>query len=431
MRLLALLLFCPWVTAAAGLAWQAPLEITRGAGERGPWQQNESRYDFVDDPTVAWSRRGELALAWVDQRRKDVLLQRYAADGKTPLGPAVDVSRSPATFSWLPRLAWAPDDPERLYVLWQEIVFSGGTHGGEIFLAVSGDGGRSFQRPLNLSNSRPGDGKGRLNRDTWHNGSFAIAVAPGGRIWASWTEYDGRLWLARSIDGGRSFSRPRLLAGGPPAAPVRAPAMAVGPNQALALAWTTGETPTADIMVAVSTDGGERFSEPRPAAVTPGHADAPKLAFDARGVLHLVHAESRGGPFKPSSIHHLRSSDGGRSFGPPSEISDPPAAGQAAAGFPAIGIDARGRVVVSWELLGEPHLTPRGLAMAVSEDGVQFAKPQAIPDSADPAGGINGSTQGLLMDKLAVRADGEIAVVNSALKIGSHSRIWLLRGTLR
>jgi hypothetical protein len=49
----------------------------------------------------------------------------------------------------------------------------------------------------------------------------------------------------------------------------------------------------------------------------------------------------------------------------------------------------------------------------------------------DPAGGFNGSTQGLLMRKLAVRADGEIAVVNSAVKIGSHSRVWLMSGTLR
>jgi hypothetical protein len=49
----------------------------------------------------------------------------------------------------------------------------------------------------------------------------------------------------------------------------------------------------------------------------------------------------------------------------------------------------------------------------------------------DPGGGINGSTQGLLMSKMALRADGEIAVVNSAVKIGSHSRVWLLRGALR
>ena len=85
-----------------------------------------------------------------------------------------------------------------------------------------------------------------------------------------------------------------------------------------------------------------------------------------------------------------------------------------------------------WELLrGSAAASPYGLAMAVSDDGRQFGAPQRIPASEDPAGGFNGSTQGLLMNKLAVRADGEIAVVNSAVKIGSHSRVWLLRGTLR
>ena len=75
--------------------------------------------------------------------------------------------------------------------------------------------------------------------------------------------------------------------------------------------------------------------------------------------------------------------------------------------------------------------SPYGLGMAVSENGMQFDAPRLIPGSADSAGGFNGSTRGLLMSKLAVRADGEIAVVNSAVKIGSHSRVWLLRGALR
>jgi hypothetical protein len=69
--------------------------------------------------------------------------------------------------------------------------------------------------------------------------------------------------------------------------------------------------------------------------------------------------------------------------------------------------------------------------MAVSDNGMQFSAPRLIPGSVDPAGGFNGSTQGLLMNKLSVRADGEFAVVNSAVKIGSHSRVWLLRGALR
>ena len=431
-RWVACLLLCPSLGWAAEIGWQPPLEVARGAGERGVWQQNESRYDFVDDPTVAWSPRGELAVAWVDQRRKAVLLQRYSADGKALLATPLDVSRQPKTFSWLPRLAWAPDDASRLHVLWQEIVFSGGSHGGEVLFAVSDDGGRSFAPPLNLSRSKAGDGKGRIDRDRWHNGSLDIAAAPGGQVFAAWTEYDGRLWIARSGDGGRSFSKPLLVAGGPPAPPARAPALAVGADDAVVLAWTTGEDRAADIWVALSSDGGRTFSAPRRAAATAGYSDAPKLAFDARGALHLVHAESRGGPLEPSSIRHLRSTDGGLSFGPPREISSPLPAGYTGAAFPALGIDAQGRVVVMWELMrGSTRASPHGLAIAVSEDGMQFGAPQLIPGSLDPAGGFNGSTQGLLMRKMAVRADGEIAVVNSAVKIGSHSRVWLLRGAQR
>lgn len=434
--LLACLMLAALGAWAAEIRWQAPLEVALGAGERGAWQQSESRYDFVDDPAVAWSSRGELAVAWVDQRRKAVLLQRYSADGHALLAEPVDVSRQPGTFSWLPRLAWAPDDAGRLHVLWQEIIFSGGSHGGEILFAFSIDGGRSFAQPLNLSRSREGDGKARITRDVWHNGSLDIAVAPGGLVLAAWTEYDGRLWLARSIDGGLHFSARLLMAGDPPARPARAPALAIGKGGAVALAWASGEDPAGDIRIALSSDRGASFGVPRTVAVTPGYSDAPKLAFDARGVLHLVHAESRHGPFGPSLVRHLRSDDGGRSFGPAREISRPLPPGYEGAAFPALGTDGRGRVTVIWELMrgsasGPAAPAPYGLGVTVSADGSRFSAPRLIPGSVDPAGGFNGSSQGLLMNKLAVRADGEIAVVNSAVKIGSHSRVWLLRGTLR
>lgn len=431
-RLLACLLLAAAGNGAADIAWQPPQEIARGAGERGPWQQSESRYHFVDDPVAAWSPRGQLAVAWVDQRRKAVLLQRYSADGKPLLPTPVDVSRQPKTFSWLPRLAWAPDDADRLHVLWQEIIFSGGSHGGEILFTFSETGGRSFAQAVNLSRSQEGDGKGRTSRDSWHNGSLDIAVAPGGLVFAAWTEYDGRLWFVRSSDGGRRFSRPLLVSGAPPGPPARAPALAVGSDGIVVLAWATGDDPAGDIGIAVSDDSGKSLGAPRTVAATPGYSDAPKLAFDARGVLHLVHAEGRGGPSTPATIRHLRSTDRARSFGPAREISNPLPSGYQSAAFPALGVDGRGRVVVIWELLRAPLPgSPYGLAIAVSADGVRFSAPELIPGSVDPAGGFNGSSQGLLMNKLAVRADGEIAVVNSALKMGSHSRVWLLRGALR
>src|SRR4029453_832764 len=94
---------------APALVWQAATEIARGRGERGPWQQNDSRYDFVDDPSVAIDDPGNVAVVWVDQAAKAVLFQRFGADGRKQLDRPVNVSRDPETFSWLPRIAIAPD----------------------------------------------------------------------------------------------------------------------------------------------------------------------------------------------------------------------------------------------------------------------------------------------------------------------------------
>jgi hypothetical protein len=151
----------PRAAQAAAIEWQTPIDIARGDGQRGPWRQNDSDFRFVDDPTVAWGPGGELAVAWVDQARKAVLLQRLPASGASPAAAPAEIFGDRAAFSWLPRLAWAPDDADRLHLLWQEIIFSGGSHGGEVMSATSRDGGRSVGSALNLSQSRAGDGKGR------------------------------------------------------------------------------------------------------------------------------------------------------------------------------------------------------------------------------------------------------------------------------
>ena len=144
--------------ALAALVWHGSTEIAAGPGVRGPWQQNESRYDFVDDPTVALDARGDLLIAWVDQGHKDVFFQRMDASGKRTTH-AVNVSRSPKVLSWLPRVA--TDGKGNVFILWQEIIFSGGSHGGDMLFSRSSDGGRTFSAPLNLSDSIAGDGKGR------------------------------------------------------------------------------------------------------------------------------------------------------------------------------------------------------------------------------------------------------------------------------
>jgi hypothetical protein len=413
---------------SAPLIWHGSTEIASGRGERGPWQQNESRYDYVDDPVVAIDDRGDIAVAWVEQARKEVFFQRISADGRKQFAQPVNVSRSPATFSWLPRIALAPQAPQQVFILWQEIIFSGGSHGGDILFARSDDGGASFAEPVNISSSVGGDGKGRINRDIWHNGSFDLVAGANGVLYATWTEYDGPLWFSRSTNGGKSFSRAQRI-GGDNARPARSPSLALGPNRTVYLAWTTGDDPAADIHVAKSADGGTSFSAPLIVAPGKTYSDAPKLAVDPDDVLHLVYAESEGGPFDRYRIRYTRSTDGARSFEAPRDISESMPKAPVGAAFPSLDIDAKGNLYVLWELYHAPRQYSHGLGLAVSHDGgTSFTPPAVVPDSSDPKGGSNGSHQGLLMKKLAVNGAGAVAIVNSSLKQNRHSRVWLIRG---
>jgi hypothetical protein len=407
------------------LAWEPVVEVARGRAERGPWRQNESRFDYVDDPTVAVDAQGGIAIAWVDQARKAVLFQRFAPDGKALFDEPVDVSRHPATFSWLPRIAIAPDG--QVVIAWQEIIFSGGSHGGEILVASSRDGGKSFSKATNLSNSKAGDGKGRIDSERWHNGSIDIVAAQDGAVYVAWTEYEGALWVSRQSPGSANFSRPMRIAGST-AAPARGPTLAAGPGGLLYVAWAVGEDDGGDIHLAVSADGGANFGPARRVAPSKAYSDAPKLAVDPAGTLHLVYAESAGGPFERFHIRHTRSSDAGRSFESSREISAPPPAGSVSAAFPSLGVDAQGRIYVTWELYADARQPPRGLGMSVSLDGgATFTPPGVVPGSIDVAGGFNGSGQGLLMRKLAVNGAGAVAVANSSFKPGAHSRVWFMR----
>lgn len=415
--------------AATRVVWSKPVEVASGAAYRGPWRMNESDFRYVDDPTVAISRDGVAAVAWADQARKDIFFQIYEPDATARFAEPVNISRSPRIFSWLPRMVIRSGDPVQVYILWQEIVFSGGSHGGEIFFARSADGGRTFSDPINLSNSPAGDGKGRLTRDLWHNGSLDLAMGAEGNLYAAWTEYEGTLWFSRSADGGQHFSAPQPVAGGSAAAPARGPSLAVDARGAVYLAWSVGEDPAAGIRFARSADRGRSFGKPEILFRGGGHADAPKIAVDRKGIVHLVYAESAAGSLQRYRIRYARSHDAGRTFETPQEISGGHAQQFESLSFPALSLDGAYNLYVVWELFPNRQRYPRGLGFTFSGDGGRrFAPPVVVPGSADPPSEFNGSTQGLLMRKLAVNETGAIAIVNSTFRVDATSRVWLLRG---
>ena len=410
------------------ITWHDPIEVASGEGHKGPWRQNDSDFRYVDDPSPAIGPDGEIGVVWVDQARHSVLFQVYEPDGAVRFETPVDVSRSPGIFSWLPRIAFAGDGSDDVYVLWQEIVFSGGSHGGEIFFARSGDGGATFDAPVNLTNSLAGEGKGRLTSSRWNNGSLDLALGTGGALYAAWTEYEGNLWFARSDDRGATFGEALRIATIDDGGPARGPALAVAPDGTIALAWTVGEDDSADIRVAASSDGGQTFGAPVIAADTAGHSDAPKLAFDDNGVLHLAFAESPDGMFGHYHIVYVRSTDDGRRFETPRDV--PARPDDTIAAFPSLALGANGTVMILWERYPHHGRRPMGLGYSLLRDGGEsFSEPAVVPGTADLDVGVNGSLQGLLMRKLAV--DGTVvAVVNSTFKEDEASQVWLITGDI-
>ena len=220
----------------------------------------------------------------------------------------------------------------------------------------------------------------------------------------AWTEYDGALWLARSRDGGRSFTPPQRIAGDDKR-PARGPSLALGGGKVW-LAWTVGEDPDADIRVSSSLDDGASFSPPVLVGAKVARADAPRLGFDRDGRLHLVYMEG-------AAIRHVRSESPELAFGTPRTLS---ARGEAAMA-PQLAIDAQGRVHVAWE-------SAQGLRY--SRDG---GAPVTVPHSEPAAGARQGSQQGMLGKKLAA-GDGMVALVNSSLARGRGSRVWVMQGRL-
>lgn len=416
------------VTAAAeepaSLGWQMPIEVACGQARVGPWRMNESDWRYVDDPTVAFAPDGALGVAWVDQAQKDVLFQRYGPDGKALLDNPTNVAKSPRVFSWLPRLVMADS---RILVLWQEIVFSGGTHGGEVFFARSTDGGHTFSAPVNLSNTTNGAGKGRLTKRYWHNGSLDLAAEHDGRLLAAWTEYQGPLRVARSEDGGTSWSEPVQVSGGADALPARGPSLALRDGRAH-LVWTVGEDPAADIRYATSLDSGRTWSRPRLIAASGAHADAPQVAVHSDRTVHLAWMEGHNGRLGDYRIRYGRVKPLANGMAEPVTISAPLPPGFDSAGFPSLELDREGNPFVLFELFRDRSRRGVGLALVQSGDGgSSFTRPALIPRGGSKSAGVNGSLQGLLMDKLAVIPEGEPIVVNSTIDPGGASHVWLMR----
>lgn len=417
--------------AQARIVWQEPVEVARGDAYRGPWRMNASEFRYVDDASVAINERGDVVVVWADQEEQAIFLQRYDPVGRPVFAQPTRIDGEPYTFSWLPRVT-IDDAPEghdefTVHLLWQEILFTGGDHGGEILYARSRDGGESFQEHQNLSRSRDGAGKGRITAHRWDNGSLDLLSNADGHVVAAWTEYQGPLRVARSSDGGTTFSDAITINEGADV-PARAPTLAQAPSGRILLAWSEGDSPYADIRIATSDNQGRTFSAPATALEHPGHADAPSLVVDDHGTVHLAFGAIPANDLEDyRQPHHRRlhvsQADAEQlEFGPAQELD----ADEWPGGFPTLAHDDRHLYLV-WQRYPHPTDRPYGLAFTFTAlDAAAFGPIEPVPGTVDTP--YSGGLQGQLKRRMAVNSHGDIAIAQSRFVPGSHSDILLVRG---
>ena len=146
----------------------------------------------------------------------------------------------------------------------------------------------------------------------------ALAVGPNDSVYVAWTdqsEYDFNIYLARSEDRGTSFQGAlRVNDNGTSKTRQESVDVAAGPQDRVYVAWTDNRSGDEDIYLAISFDGGATFSQNRRVDDGPpgSNASYPSIAVSPSGKAAIAWEDTRTGD---KDVRCAFSSDG-VSFGP-------------------------------------------------------------------------------------------------------------------
>ncbi len=236
----------------------------------------------------------------------------------------------------------------RLHVLLGTAYFDQGT--GEttprnLFTTYSDDNGETWSTPVKINTYAPSGGPGAF----WFT-YVDFAVDDAGRVFVTYDIENGSIVLARSTDGGVSFS-PTVI-GDPDASPGGFSSVAArGGN--VYVAWDDEPSCSASrIWQRVSTDGGATFGA---AAVIAGFGSCfPELTVASSGDVHLAYSDDAVIGFGALAT----SPAGGGSYGAPTQVIDRDPTADELFLFPlSLGEGDAGHLFTAWAIRGSDSVS--------------------------------------------------------------------------
>ncbi|MFN7988952.1 MAG: PKD domain-containing protein [Thermoanaerobaculia bacterium] len=204
------------------------------------------------------------------------------------------------------------DAAGRIHLLYEDD--SDSAAGSEVYYRRSPAGDAVFTAPLRLS---PAGGVGY---------DAVLATGPGDRVVAAWGgrasgDTNDRVWVARSTNGGETFSA--AVAVSPTTQIGARPAVAVDGSGNVVVAWYDFAPSVALLYTARSTDGGATFGAA--AAINDdavGVVTRPGLAFDSRGAAYLVYTRQYTTTYGLATAARIAVARDGKTFAAPASLTD-------------------------------------------------------------------------------------------------------------
>jgi hypothetical protein len=291
-------------------------------------------------PALTVGPAGAVYVAWEDQRdgHWDIYVAR-SDDGEAFSTPVrVNDDATSAVQVW-PALAAGSDGS--VHLAWQD------NRDGEwnIYYAHSANGGASF------------GANARVNQETRDQQiTPAIGVDNQGHIFVAWADRESGAWAIRYARSEReSFSRGQVVGSGLMSdLSDELPALTVGPGGSVHMAWANAYVihPTYGVplylpVYAVSTDGGETFSNPQQVGEGYRYVSVRQPETDLvadGGAIHVVLTTYS--PRDGGYVWYYRTADGEQAFSAGVGVTQ--AAGGDVLHYPVVAVDQVERIHVAW-----------------------------------------------------------------------------------